>query len=557
MKVVVVGGVAGGASFAARLRRLTETARITIFEKGPYVSFANCGLPYYIGGRIEDREELLLADPTLFRQRFNIDARPGHEVLKIDRKTKSVLVKDLQANQTFQEPYDYLVLSPGALPFKPQLPGVDLPGIFSLRNIPDSDMIKQWGQSHKRQSGRAVVVGGGFIGLEMAENLVDMGFKVTIVERSAQLMPPFDPEMMSNLHSYLRSEKQIDLKLQTSVSGFSQVPQSSSIQVNTDGGPIDADLVILAIGVRPDIALAKDCDIQLGTTGGIKVDDQMRTSDQSIYAVGDCVEVRDFVTGQPALIPLAGPANRQGRIAAASIAGRPVPFRGVQGTAVCKIFDLVVACTGASEKTLKRHKIPHSKVYLHPFQHAGYYPQPSRIAIKLTFDPKTGKLYGAQAVGKDGVEKRVDVFATAIQAGMTVYDLEEAELCYAPQVGSAKDAVNMAGMIAAASLRGDNPQVHWADNDFKMEGAQLVDVRSKGEYDKYHVDGSKLIPLPELRSRAATEIDKEKPVYLHCAVGQRGYYATRLLRNMGYNAFNYSGGAMTEQMVKASTLNKL
>lgn len=543
-KVVVVGGVAGGASFAARLRRLSEEPAITVFERGPFVSFANCGLPYYIGQTIKERTDLLLADAELFKKRFNVQVKTGHEVIGIDRQRKTVKVKS-EATGEFEEPYDYLVLSPGALPVRPPLPGIESSGIFVLRSIPDSDDIKNWAASHI-STGSAVIVGGGFIGLEMAENLHRLGKRVTIVEKLGQVMPPFDGEMMSSFHSYLK-EKDIALHLGTTVTGFS-ADDKGVITTKTDKGDFPADIVILSIGVRPDTRLAKECGLELGTTGGIKVNDQMRTSDPSVFAVGDCVESIDFVTKQPTVIPLAGPANRQARIAADALMGQPARFRGVQGTAVCKVFDMLLAMTGASEKTLKRYNMKYEKVYLHPNNHAGYYPGATKISIKLLFSPSDGKILGAQAIGREGTEKRIDVIATAIQGGMTVYDLEEAEMCYAPQVGAAKDPINLAGFIAADSLR-NTPVVNWNTRDFKTDGATLLDVRSQGEYEKYHIEGAKLIPLPELRQRAVAELDKNKKVYVHCAVGQRGYYATRMLRNLGFDAYNYSGGTTTQQMV--------
>lgn len=590
LRVLVVGGVAGGASFAARLRRLDEKAVIKVFERGPYVSFANCGLPYYIGGEIGERDDLLLADPELFRQRFNISIHTGCEVLSIDRQAKTVKIATSTSVASSngsnpssvvisEESYDYLLLSPGAQPIRPPMPGSDLPAVHVLRNITDSDNIKHWLTQH-RHTNRAVIVGGGFIGVEMAENLVRLGRKVTLIERSAQLMPPFDPEMMSQLHQHLRDQG-VELLLNTNVTGFhrpvadgtsggaaisvnimaqqhkqqqqEQTVDAQSVVVNSS---IDADLVILAIGVRPDTTLAKQCGLELGgITGGVKVDKQMRTSDPSIFAVGDCVESMDLLTGESMVLALANPANRQARIAAAAICGRPAEFRGVQATAVCKAFQLVLALTGASEKRLKRQGRAYEKVYLHPNQHVGYFPGATRISLKLLFDPNTGRVLGAQAVGREGVEKRIDVTSMAIQGGLSVFDLEEAELCYAPQFGAAKDPINMAGMIAAACMRGDQPIVHWDQQDYRTDAACVLDVRSQAEYDRYHLEQSRLIPLPDLRRRlmaGETEeqlgLAKDQPVFVHCAVGQRGYYATRLLRHYGYNAFNYSGGVITEQM---------
>ncbi len=541
MKILIVGGVAGGASCAARLRRLSEEAEIILIDRGPYVSFANCGLPYYVGNVIRDEEKLIVATPELFQTRFNIQVRLENEVLKIDRKNQRVEIRNLKSNQTYEEAYDALVLAPGAAPIRPPLPGIDLPGIFALRTIPDSRRIREWisGKNVKR----AVIVGGGFIGLEMAESLVHAGIQVSILEMLPQVMPPLDPEMTQDVHEHLKA-KGVLLYLGDGVSGFEPTVKGT-LQVRTASGAIHAaDLVILAIGVRPETQLAKAAGLELGARGGIRVDAHMKTSDPHIWAVGDAVEVKDFITSEWTLIPLAGPANRQGRIAAENILHRPSVFRGIQGTAVCRVFDLTIAATGASEKTLKRLQRPYEKIYLHPGSHAGYYPGAQTIHMKLLFDGKSGEVLGMQAVGKSGVEKRVDVVAMAIQKHATVFDLEEAELCYAPQFGAAKDPVNIAGMIAANAVRGDAPVAYWEN----VETAQpvVLDVRSAEEYASGHYPGALSIPLEQLRSRMG-ELPKSREIWATCVVGQRAYYAVRALKLHGWKARNLTGGLQTFQ----------
>ncbi|MFH1566853.1 MAG: FAD-dependent oxidoreductase [Gemmatimonadota bacterium] len=537
-RLLVVGGVAGGASCAARARRLSETAQITVFDRGHHVSFANCGLPYYVGDIIHSEADLLVATPELFARRFRIDIRCRHEVTAIDRQARTVQVRDLEGGRQYREPYDALVLAPGAAPVRPPLPGIDLPGIFALRSIPDSRRIRQWIET--KQARRAVVVGGGFIGLEMTENLVHRGLRVTLLEKLPQVMAVLDEEMVTPVHCGLR-DAGVDLRLGEGVAEFRAAGGRLTV-ISDRGTAFETDMVILAIGVRPETNLAIAADLELGERGGIRVDEQMRTSDPHVWAVGDAVEVRDVVTGQWTLIPLAGPANRQGRIAADSIFGRPARFRGVQGTAVCGLFGLIIAATGASERTLKRLGRAYDKVYLHPGHHVRYYPGASPIDMKLLFDPGDGRILGAQAVGAEGVDKRMDVIATAVQRGMTVYDLEEAELCYAPQFGAAKDPVNLAGMIAANALRGDAPVVHW--EDLPGSGATLLDVRDPDEFAEGHVPGAASIPLNELRDRLG-EVPPGRPVWVYCQVGQRAYYATRLLRLSGYDAHNLTGGYKT------------
>ncbi|MCU0955729.1 MAG: FAD-dependent oxidoreductase, partial [Hyphomicrobium sp.] len=482
MKVMIVGGVAGGASCAARLRRLDEGAEIVMVERGPYVSYANCGLPYHVGGVIEDEASLLIANPQLFRDQFAIDVRTGTEVVAIDAKAKTVTLRDVASGREMPERYDKLVLSPGAVSVKPPLPGIDLPGIFHVRTVPDARAIRGWMKGSAKGK-RAVVVGGGFIGLEMVENLAHAGLDVTLIELADQILTPLDVEMARPVEDLLRHHK-VTLALGEGVTRFEQDGEGA-LRVHTKSGAVHpADLVILALGVRPDTALAKTAGLSLGSRGGIKVDAQMRTSDPDIFAVGDAVEVRDVVTGTDTLLALAGPANRQGRIAADVITGRPSQFRGVQGTAIIGLFGTTVAWTGASEKALRRlGRDDFEKIYLYPNQHARYYPGAKMISMKLIFAKRDGRILGAQAYGEEGVDRRIDVIAALIQKQGTVYDLEEAELCYAPQYGSAKDAANFAGMIAANVLRGDMPVAHWHETGESL----LLDVREPSEIAAYAV----------------------------------------------------------------------
>ena len=560
-RILIVGGVAGGASCAARARRLSESAEIIMFDRGEYVSFANCGLPYFVGNVIKKEQNLIVATPELFRKRFKIDVRLQSEIVAIDRDNSRIRVKDCRSGEMYHEKYDALVLAPGASPVKPTMPGIDLPGIFSLKTIPDSRLIKAW--IARRNAKHALIVGGGYIGMEMTDNLVNMGLAVTIVEMQPQVMPLLDPEMASPIHAEL-IKRGVRLRLNESVTGFEK-NQDESISARLKSGTIEeADLVILSIGVRPEIRLAEDAGLEIGRRRGIRVDKHMRTSDEKIWAVGDAVEVKDVVTGQWGPIPLAGPANRQGRIAADTIMGRDVEFRGVQGTSVVGILGLVVAFTGASEKTLRNLGIwdgpaPFEKVYLHPGHHAGYYPGASPISLKLIFSSKDGRVAGAQAVGREGVEKRIDVIAMAIQKKATVFDLEEAELCYAPQFGSAKDPVNIAGMIAANVVRGDVRIVHWealedAPGDAPEKGAAyLLDVRNPSEYRLDHIEGAVNIPLDELRDRMG-EVPRDQEVWAYCAVGQRSYYAARALSQYGYDIKTLSGGFITFALKEAPKL---
>ncbi len=555
MKVIIVGGVAGGASCAARLRRLDEKVEILMVERGPYVSYANCGLPYHVGGKIEQEASLLVATEQTFREQFAIDVRTLCEVIGISAAKKTVDLKNHVTGEITTESYDKLVLSPGAAPIRPPLPGIDLPGIFSVRTVPDARAIREWldrdaiargglnaysGMQTVLPPKQAVVVGGGFIGLEMVENLVHRGLEVTLVEMLNQVMPPLDPEMARLVERYMVRHG-VRLELNDGVAGFEQAAGGALEVLTRSGKRLPADVVILAIGVRPETALAKMAGIEIGERGGIRVDEHMRTSDPDIFAVGDAVEVRDFVTGQWSLVALAGPANRQGRIAADVICGRASRYRGTQVTSICQIFEGVIASTGASEKVLKQlGETDFEKIYLYPNSHAGYYPGAKYIALKIIFRRSDGRLLGAQVLGEDGVPKRIDSFAMAIQAGFTIYDLEESELSYAPPFGSAKDPVNFAGMVAADILRDDMPLVHWTSAD---EGF-LLDVRNAPELAVESVPGAVNIPLPQLRDRLG-ELPRDRDILVFCRSGQRAYYATRILLQNGFQARNISGGMLS------------
>lgn len=541
-RVLIVGGVAGGASCAARLRRMDEGVEIVMIERGPYVSFANCGLPYYVGDVIRDESKLLVANRELFENRFRVQVWLGTEVVAIERGVKKVRVRDVETGEEREEGYDELVLSPGASPIRPPLPGIDLEGIFTVRTIPDSRVIREW--MERRSAKRAVVVGGGFIGLEMAENLIHRGMDVTVVEMLDQVMPPLDSEVAALFQKHMEA-RGVKFALGDGVASFERTGEG--LTVRTAGGrEHSADLVILAIGVRPETGLAKACGLELGERGGIRVDEHMRTSDPSIYAVGDAVEKHDIVSGTQTLLPLAGPANRQGRIAADAIAGSPRAFRGVQGTAICGAFGMAVAATGLSEKALKRAQdADFEKIYVHPSSHAGYYPGAERMMLKLLFRRSDGRVLGAQAVGEDGVDKRIDVIAMAIQMGATVFDLEESELCYAPQYGGAKDPVNFAGMVAADFLRGFMPIVHWSEES--GNNTVYLDVRDPDEFEEGHVPSAINIPVAELRGRLH-EIPTGADLRVYCAVGIRGYLACRILEQNGIAARNLSGGYLTHKV---------
>lgn len=532
MKLLIVGGLAGGASAAARARRLAEDAEIILFERGPEVSFANCGLPYYLGGEIRERGKLLVVSPERLQQRYRLDVRTLSNVLSIDRQAKTIRVRDLQSGREYDESYDKLILAPGAAPIRPPLPGIDLPGVFTLRNLQDVDRIKETMDRDVRQ---AVIVGAGFIGLELAENLVRRGIQTTIIELQDQVLPPLDKEMTTPIAEHVQA-KGVTLMLSDSAEAFETAPEGIRMKLKS-GRQLTAQLVILGVGVRPENQLAVAAGLEVGPRGGIRVNEQLQTNDLDIYAVGDAVEIRDYVTGEAAQVPLAGPANRQGRLAADHIFGRDVRYRGTQGTAILRVFDKTAAMTGASEKSLRRAKREYRKVYVHPAHHAGYYPGADGMTLKLLFEPTTGKLLGAQAVGGAGVDKRIDVLAVAIQAGMTVYDLEEMELAYSPQYGSAKDPVNMAGFVAAGLLRGDHPQI----SAESLDGQFLVDVRTPSEFGAGHIPGAVNIPVDDLRGRLA-EIPGSKDVVAYCQVGMRGYLATRILLQSGHPAANLSGG---------------
>lgn len=552
MKLVIVGGVAGGASAAARARRLCEEADILMVERGPDVSFANCGLPYYIGGEIASRDKLLVATADLLRKRFRIDVRTRATVESIDRAAKTVRVRDLASGRVVDEPYDALLLAPGATPLRPPIPGIDSAHVFTLRTLADVDRIKARVDAGAQ---RAVVVGAGFIGLELAENLVKRGVETTLVELQSQVLPPLDPEMTVPIVEALTA-RGVRVILGDSATGFAASGERVRVTL-TSGGVHAADLVILGVGVRPESTLAVEAGLDVGPRGGIRVDERMQTSDPAIWAVGDAVEIRDAVTGSAAQVPLAGPANRQGRIAAEAIvrpeASRPSRYRGTQGTAIVGVFDRVAAITGASEKVLAREGRGYRKVYVHPADHAGYYPGAEPMTLKLLFDPESGRVLGAQAVGGRGVDKRIDVIAVAIQAGMTVFDLEELELCYAPQFGSAKDPVNMAGFVAAGLLRGDHPQVDVAtclDGPPDADSI-LLDVRTPKEFADGHLPGAITIPVDDLRGRLA-ELPRDRRILAYCQVGMRGYVATRILLQHGFRAANLGGGSKASMLLRAA-----
>jgi len=547
IKLVIVGGVAGGATAAARARRVSEDAEIVVFERGEYISFANCGLPYYIGNVIKRRDYLLLATPEEFKKRYNIDVRIFSEVVGINSKEKAVEIKNNITGKKYWESYDKLILSPGAEPIKPPLEGIELENIFHLRNVPDSDRIKKIVDERNPQC--AVVVGGGFIGLEMAENLTERGVKTTIVEMLDQVMPSLDYEMATLIHDHLEA-KNVELELENGVKSFSKA--SDRILVSTQKGrEIECDLVLLSVGIRPENTLAIKADLKIGSTGGIQVDDTMRTSDPNIYAVGDAVEVRDIVTGFPTLTALAGPANKQARIAADNALGRKSIFTGTLGTSVVKVFDMVLAATGANEKFLKKHDIPYLASYTHSGSHAGYYPGATNTSVKILFSPGTGKVLGAQIVGRKGVDKRIDVLATAIRAKMTVYDLEELELAYAPPYSSAKDPINICGFVAANILKGDMEISQWSELDaLEKNGATLIDLRTQFELKHMgKIEGALHIPIDEFRNRL-TELDKQKTYIPFCAVGFRGYLGHRILVQNGFKSRNLSGGFLTYTMAK-------
>lgn len=539
-KIVIVGGVAGGATAAARLRRISEEVEIILVERGEHISFANCGLPYYIGETIKERSRLLVQTVEGMSKRFNIDIRNLSEATSINLETKTVTIKNLRSGELYEESYDKLLLSPGATPIVPSIPGLkENQTLFTLRNLLDTDKIKDFVDC--QQPRRAVIIGGGFIGIEMAENLVNRGIEVTIVEMSNQIMASIDFEMASLLHSHLQG-KGVELILENGVQSFTEEGKKIIL---SDGTNIETDMTILSIGVRPENELAKAAGLELGERGGILINEYLQTSNPDIYAVGDAVEVVDYVNGTKTMIPLAGPANRQGRIAANNMLGKKERYLGTLGTSIAKVFDLTVAATGNNEKTLKRLGIPYEVVHIHPSSHAGYYPGAVPISMKLIFDKATGIIYGAQAVGADGVDKRMDVIATAIKGKLTVDDLTNLELSYAPPYSSAKDPVNMAGYVATNVMEGELEQIQWHEvDDVVAKGGLLIDVREVLERERGYIPGSIHIPLNDLRDHLK-ELPKEETIYTSCQVGLRGYLASRILKNNGFKVKNVDGGWKT------------
>ena len=539
MKVVIVGGVAGGATAAARIRRLDEQAEIVVFERSGFISYANCGLPYYIGGVIEDPEELTLQTPESFFSRFRVSMRVRHEVTAIHPDKKAVSVTDLETGEVFEESYDKLILSPGAKPTQPRLPGVGLNKLFTLRTVEDTFRIKAYISENHPKS--AVLAGGGFISLELAENLRELGMEVTIVQRPKQLMNPFDPDMAAFIHSEMRRHG-VKLALGHTVEGFEEKDGGVDVLLK-DEAPLHADMVVLAIGVSPDTQLAQDAGLELGVKGSIVVNDRMETSVPDIYAVGDAVQVKHFVTGQDVLLSLAGPANKQGRIAADNICGGDSHYTGSQGSSVIKVFDMTAATTGVNETNAKKAGLDVDTVILSPMSHAGYYPGGKVMTMKVVFEKETYRLLGAQIVGYEGVDKRIDVLATAIRAGLKATELKDLDLAYAPPYSSAKDPVNMAGFMIENIAKGVLKQWHLADVDtLPRDGSvTLLDTRTVGEFDGGHIDGFLNIPVDELRERLG-KLDKSKPVYVICQSGLRSYIASRILAGNGFECYNFSGG---------------
>lgn len=539
MKVVIVGGVAGGATAAARIRRLDEQAEILVFERSGYISYANCGLPYYIGDVITDSEELTLQTPESFFSRFRVTMKVRHEVTAIHPEKQTVSVKDLDSGREFEESYDKLLLSPGAKPTQPQLPGTGIDKLFTLRTVEDTFRMKEYIQENHPKS--VVLAGGGFISLELAENLRSLGLDVTIVQRPRQLMNPFDPDMAAFIHGEMRGHG-IKLVLGHTVEGFEEKDGGVDVLLK-DEAPLYGDMVVLAIGVTPDTQLARDAGLELGIKGSIVVNDRMETSAPNIYAVGDAVQVKHFVTGQDALISLAGPANKQGRIAADNICGGDSRYEGSQGSSVIQVFELTAAATGLNETNAKKAGLSVDKVVLSPMSHAGYYPGGKVLTMKVIFEKESGRLLGAQIVGREGVDKRIDVLATAIRAGMKAADLKELDLAYAPPYSSAKDPVNMAGFMIENISRGLVKQFHVEDVEgLPRDGSvTLLDARTPGEYSRGHMEGFVNIPVDELRERMG-ELEQEKPVYVICQSGLRSYIAVRILEGSGFDAYNFSGG---------------
>ena len=547
MKIIIIGGVAGGATTAARIRRVDETAEIILLEKGKHISYANCGLPYYIGGVIEEREKLFVQTPEAFSTRFRVDVRTENEVIFIDRKKKTVTVRQ-SSEDTYEESYDKLLISTGASPVRPPLPGIDLPGIFTLRNVTDTDRIKEYINSHSPR--KAVVVGAGFIGLEMAENLHAQGAKVSIVEMGNQVMAPIDFSMASLVHQHLM-DKGVNLYLEQAVASFEREVKGLKVTFK-NGQSISADIVILSIGVRPETSLARAAELTIGPAGGIAVNNYLQTSDEAIYAIGDAIEYRHPITGKPWLNYLAGPANRQGRIVADNILGAKIPYEGSIGTSIAKVFDMTVASTGLPGKRLRLEGIDYMSSTIHPASHAGYYPDAMPMSIKITFDKQTGRLYGGQIVGYDGVDKRIDGLALVIKHQGTVYDLMKVEQAYAPPFSSAKDPVAIAGYVAEDMITGKTNPVYWRElRDIEMENKFLLDVRTQDEFALGSLPGAVNIPLDELRDRMS-ELPKDRMIYTFCAVGLRGYLAYRILTQHGFDKVrNLSGGLKTYRAATA------
>lgn len=554
MRVIIIGGVAGGATAAARIRRLDEKAEIIIFEKSGYISYANCGLPYYIGGVIEDKEELTLQTPESFWERFNIDVRVQNEALEINPENKTVTVKNLKTGEVYTESYDKLLISTGAKPTRPQMQGIDLDNVFTLRTVEDTYNIKNFVDECKPKS--AVVVGGGFIGLEVAENLNEMGVDVTILQRPDHLLNTLDYDMATLVHSRFRKNG-VKLKFGVSVQGFEKAERGVDVLIKGEE-PINADMVLLAIGVTPDSTLAKNAGLDLGIKDSIVVNDRMETSARNIYAVGDAVQVKHSITGDNAVISLAGPANKQGRIAADNICGGDSRYKGSMGSSVIKIFDMTVASTGLTEKLAKASEIDYDKILLSPMSHAGYYPGGKVMTMKVVFEKSTQRIIGAQIVGFDGVDKRIDVLATAMNFGATASDLKDLDLAYAPPYSSAKDPVNMAGFVIENIGAGKMKQFHWDDISRlqNVNGITLLDTRTSFEYSRGHIDGFINIPVDELRSRM-DEIDKSKPLYVMCQSGLRSYISCRILAQNGFDCYNFSGGyRFYESVIKEKLISE-
>jgi len=541
-KVIIVGGVAGGASAAARLRRLDEKAHIILIERGPYISYANCGLPYFIGDVIPQKESLFVITSSVFSKRFRVDVRTNQEVIKINRTQKEVEILDRAKNITYKEKYDVIVLSPGAEPIRPPIEGIDLEGVFTLRTVNDAENIKEFINTRKVQN--TAIIGAGAIGIEVAENLNLKGITVTLIDMLNQVLPFLDPEMAYYVIEHLK-EKGIKVLLGKKLLKIIKVDKGLKLILDS-GEEIICDMVLLSIGVKPEVKLAKEAGLEIGPHGGIKVNEYLQTSDPYIYAVGDAIEVKEFITGEETTIPLAGPANRQGRIVADNICGRKVPYRGTLSTVILKVFDLTIAATGVNEKTLKAKNMAYEKIYLHPFDHATYYPGATQMHIKVLFDLNNGNILGAQIIGKNGVDKRIDVLATSIRGEMTVYDLQYLDLAYSPPYGSGKDPINMIGFIATNVLENLVKIAHW---DSLREDDILLDVRSSLEVAAGSVERSINIPLDELRNRLK-DLPKDKPIKVFCQVGLRSYIACRILSQNGFDAYNLSGGYLTYKAFK-------